>query len=82
MKVTATDLRKSLFHTLDLVIRGEPVMITYKGVQLRLVAEGGSKLARAVRRNALLVDPDSIVSSDADLMATLNSKWAADDNHL
>jgi antitoxin (DNA-binding transcriptional repressor) of toxin-antitoxin stability system len=82
MKVTATDLRKNLFHNLDLVIRGEPVMITYKGVQLRLVAEGGSKLARAVRRNALRVDPDSIVSSDADLMSTLNSKWAGEDNHL
>ncbi len=82
MKVTATDLRKNLFHNLDLVIRGEPVMITYKGVQLRLVAEGGSKLARAVPRNALRVDPDSIVSSDADFMSTLNSKWAGEDNHL
>jgi antitoxin (DNA-binding transcriptional repressor) of toxin-antitoxin stability system len=82
MKVTATDLRKSLFHNLDLVIRGEPVVITYKGVQLRLVAEGGSKLARAVRRNALRVDPDSIVSSDADLMSTLGSKWAGEDKRV
>lgn len=82
MKVTATELRKSLFHNLDLVIRGEPVVITYKGVQLRLIAEGGSKLARAVHRNALRVDPDSIVSSDGTLMSTLDSKWAEEDKHL
>ena len=83
METTATSLRKDLFHNLDLVVQGEPVVITYKGVYLRLVAaESGSKLARAVRRNALLVDPESIVSSDAEFMDTLNSKWAEEDKKL
>ena len=83
MEITATSLRKDLFHNLDLVVQGEPLVITYKGVHLRLAAaENGSKLARAVRRNALLVDSGSIVSSDADLMETLNSKWAEEDKKL
>ncbi|MGI8744302.1 MAG: type II toxin-antitoxin system prevent-host-death family antitoxin [Bryobacteraceae bacterium] len=83
MGVTATELRKDLFHNLDLVVRGEPVVITYKGVHIRLVAaEGESKLARAVERHALRVDPDSIIASDADFMRMVNSKWAEEDKRL
>ena len=73
---------RSVGPLLDLVIRGEPVVITYKGVQIRLVGDGGSKLARAVRRDALRVNADSIVSSDTELLATLESKWAVDDKGL
>ena len=83
MELNATEFRKSLFQTLDRVLQGDPVAITYKGARLRLVAsEGGSKLARAVRRNALLVDPDSIVRSDADLMRELDAAWEAKDRQL
>ena len=35
----------------------------------------GSKLARAKRQHALLVDPDSIVASDAELMTELEAGW-------
>jgi hypothetical protein len=40
-------------------------------------ADGGSKLAQAVRRHALLVPADSIVESNADLIAELEAKWLA-----
>lgn len=83
MTMNATELRKDLFNSLDMVIRGEPVLVTYKGVQLRLVAaESQSKLARAVRRHALLVDPDSIVASDTELKQALDAKWAEEDKQL
>jgi hypothetical protein len=39
-------------------------------------------LARAVRRNALLVDPQSIVESDSALMADLERQWKQDDKAL
>ncbi len=83
MELNATDLRRNLFKVLDRALRGESVEITYKGSKLRLVPPaGGSKLAGAVRRHALLVDPQSIVESDANLMADLNKKWARDDKTL
>jgi len=44
--------------------------------------QGGSKLARAVRRNTLLVPFDSIVESDPDLMAELEEGWRRDDEEL
>jgi hypothetical protein len=66
MELTATDLRKNLFKVLDSALHGEPVEILYKGSKLRLGAPaGGSKLTGAVRRHALIVDPQSIVESDA-----------------
>jgi hypothetical protein len=42
----------------------------------------GSKLSRAVRRHALLVDPQSIVESDAGLMADLERQWKQNDKDL
>jgi hypothetical protein len=45
-------------------------------------AADGSKLARAVRRHALLVDPESIVESDAAMMTDLESAWREDDKAL
>ena len=83
MELNATDLRKNLFKVLDQALHGEPVEIVYKGSKLRLVAPaGGSKLAGAVRRHALRVDPQSIVESDANLMADLEKQWARDDKEL
>jgi hypothetical protein len=81
--VKATKFRKHLFEILDLAIHGEQVGISYKGSRVMLsVPPGESKLARAVRRNALLVDPESIVSSDAGLMGELEHSWAESDKTL
>ena len=82
MEITATNFRKDLFHVLDLAVRGESVEITYKGVKLQLVSASGSKLSRAVRRPTLLVEPGSIVESDAELMTSLRKTWEKDDKTL
>ena len=74
--MTATNFRKHLFEVLEQSLHGEPVEITYKGSRLKLTpAPRKSKLENAVRRNALLVDFDSIVESDPELMAQLEEKW-------
>ena len=81
--MTATVMRKNLFNVLDRAIQGETVEIAYKGSTLRVVTPSdGSKLARAVRRHALLVDPQSIVESDNALMADLDHQWSEDDKAL
>ena len=81
--MTATVMRKNLFRVLDRAIQGETVEVVYKGAKLRVVAPAdGSKLSRAVRRHALLVDPQSIVESDAGLMADLERQWKQDDKDL
>lgn len=77
MELKATQFRKHLFQVLDLALRGEAIEIDYKGSKLKLSApQGGSKLARAVRRKALQVDPQSIVESDAGLMSEFETVWA------
>ena len=81
--MTATVMRKNLFHVLDRAIQGETVEVVYKGSTIRVTAPAdGSKLARAVRRHALLVDPQSIVESDSALMADLERQWNQDDKAL
>jgi hypothetical protein len=83
MDVKSTQFRKHMFEILDLAIHGEPVEILYKGARLTLsTPPAGSKLAGAVRRNALLVDPDSIVHSDVALMADLKATWTKSDKEL
>jgi len=75
-----TATRKELFKILDSVVQGEPATITYKGAEVLLQSpSGGSKLARAVKRDTLLVDPDSIIGSDTELMKELGSKWEDED---
>ena len=77
MKMTATELRRNLFQALDEAAKGKAVEIKYKGKDFQLVVRSGlSKLARAIKRDTLLVDPDSIISSDKELMAELEAKWA------
>ena len=78
MAVTATQLRKQLFRTLDRALQGETVEITYKGATILLKTTGASKLARAVRRPTILVNPDELVESDANLMTELEQKWATE----
>jgi len=83
MELTATDFRKNLFQILDRALRGEAIEIAYKGSKIRLTPpQGGSKLARAVRRNTLLVPFDSIVESDPELVAELEKGWRRDDEDL
>jgi hypothetical protein len=81
--MTATVMRKNLFQVLDRAIQGETIEVVYKGSKLRVTSPAaGSKLARAVRRHALLVDPQSIVESDAGLMEDLERSWKQDDKDL
>ncbi len=82
MSVTATQLRKELFTTLDRAVQGETVEITYKGTTILLKTAGTSKLARAVRRPTILVNPDELVESNASLMAELEAKWAQEADTL
>ena len=76
MELNATEFRKSLFQTLERALEGEPVSVTYKGARLRLVpAKKVSKLSRAVKRDTLLVDPDSIIGPDPEMMRILEERW-------
>ena len=79
----ATELRKNLFQTLDKASKGDPVIIEYKGVSLRLEAVGGRrKLAGAVRRNAIIGDPNALIGPDLELLKGLEGKWAIEDSEL
>jgi antitoxin (DNA-binding transcriptional repressor) of toxin-antitoxin stability system len=69
MSHPATEFRKSLFSLLERVAHGETVEVSYKTAVIRLSTQDtSSKLARAKRQHALLVDPDSIAHSDRDLL--------------
>ena len=79
----ATELRKNLFQTLEKASKGDPVMIEYKGISLRLEAVGGrSKLAGAVRRKAIVGDPDLLIGPDMEMLEGLDAKWAMEDAKL
>jgi hypothetical protein len=82
--MTVTNFRKDLFTFVEKAIEGETVEFEHKGVKLRLVAStGGSKLARAVRRDDFyVVDPNSIVESDPQLMAEFEAEWKAEYEEL
>ena len=83
METNATEFRRNLFQMMDRAMQGELIEINWRGSRLRLSPPpGSSKLARAVRRHALRVDPDSIVESDPKLMAELNRTWKRDDDKL
>lgn len=78
---TTTEFRKHLFPLLERVVQGELIEVTYKGVTIRLSAERTtSKLARAKRQDTLLVNPDSIISSDPEFVkeieGELNRDWS------
>ena len=66
MALTATQLRKELFQTLDSVVAGKTVEVSYKGSLLQIASlANASKLSRAVKRDILMVDPQSIVESES-----------------
>ena len=78
MKATATQLRKTLFTTLDKVIDGEPVEIDYKGKKIQIQAvPGGSKLERMVRRDAIVGDPD-FTETSREILAEMEAEWEED----
>ncbi len=79
----ATALRKNLFQTLDQASKCGVVMIEYKGNTFRLEAvRSGSKLAGAVKRQAIVGDPDLLIGSDVDLLEGLEAKWSLEDAKL
>ena len=83
MAVTATQFRKDLFQTLDAVAAGAEVEISYKGSILRISPmANASKLSRAVKRDILLVEPQSIVESDTELQADLEEGWRKGDKRF
>ncbi|MCU1329074.1 MAG: hypothetical protein JWN34_4444 [Bryobacterales bacterium] len=82
MGVTATQLRKDLFQTLDRAAQGETVEIDYKGATILLKPASTSKLARAVRRPTILVNPDELVGSDGALQDELEGKWDREASQL
>jgi len=82
--VTATTFRKTMFKTMDKAMAGQVVTILYKGVPLMLTSKqtAPSKLERAAKRNALVVDPDSIIHSDEALQQEFEAKWKEEDGRL
>ena len=79
MRMNATEFRKNLFQILERALAGENVEVLYKGSCLRVSDTGAtSKLARAKRQDLFLCDPDSIVSSDKELLAEFNREWEKD----
>ena len=74
--MTATELRKKLFPLLDSVADGSPVEFSYKGKQLRIVAEmGTSKLARLRPQSYTLVSERDMKLGDEDLKGKLQTDW-------
>ncbi len=66
MSVTATQLREDIYQILDRVLEnGQPVEILRNGQMLRIVAVNPpSKLARLVKRDCIVGDPDELTSLD------------------
>jgi len=82
--VTATTFRKTMFKTMDKALAGQKVTILYKGVPLMLCSKqtAPSKLERAVKRNALVAEPDSIIHSDEALQQDFEAKWKEEDSRI
>ncbi len=77
MAVSATQLRKDLFQTLDRALQGETIDVSYKGETILLKPKSGARLSKLVRRDTLMVNPDVIVESDRSLLGELEHKWVA-----
>jgi hypothetical protein len=65
MKTTATELRATLYASLDRVaLTGEEIELERKGVRLRIVRDSSSsRLAGLPRRDTMLADPERIVDT-------------------
>jgi len=65
-----------MFPLLDRAAAGEVIEILHKGVVIHVTSQRGStKLSRAKRQHALLVDPDSIVHSDPELLQGMEREF-------
>ena len=76
--MTATELRKKLFPMLDSAVGGSPVEFSYKGNQMRIVAEQGtSKLARLRPQTYTLVSEREMDLAGDDLKGQMQADWLA-----
>jgi hypothetical protein len=77
--MTATELRKKLFPMLDSVVGGSPVEFSYKGKQLKIVAEmgGTSKLARLRPQSYTIVSEREMELATEDLKGQMQADWLA-----
>ena len=74
--MTATELRMKLFPLLDSAAGGSPVEFSYKGKQMRIVAEmGTSKLARLRPQSYTLVSEREMALTDEDRKGQLQTDW-------
>jgi hypothetical protein len=80
MSTTATDLRKNLFQQLELVVDGQPVTFTFKGMKMRIELDPSeprpSKLSRLIPRKTQLCSDEELLHWSDDLMKELEAKWA------
>ena len=74
--MTATELRKKLFPALDTVVSGSPVEFSYKGKQMRIVAETGtSKLARLRPQSYTLVSEREMELAAGEMKDKMQADW-------
>ena len=78
VSMTATELRKKLFPMLDLAVSGRPIEFSYKGRQLKIVAEmGTSKLARLRPQSYTIVSEREMALAAEDLKGQMQAEWLA-----
>lgn len=78
MEMTATQLRKNLFASLEKVIEGEDITIVYKGVPLTISAPPKtSKLAR-LKPQQVMIGDDDITETSRQLLVEMEKLWEED----
>ena len=78
MSMTATELRKQLFQTLDSVASGNTVEFSYKGKIMKIVTEmGTSKLARLRPQSYTLVSEREMELAAQELKDQMQADWLA-----
>ena len=76
--MTATELRKQLFQTLDSVASGNTVEFSYKGKNMKIVTEmGTSKLARLRPQSYTLVSEREIELAAEEMKDQMQADWLA-----
>ncbi len=66
MTVTASVLRKDIYHLLDRVLEtGQPIEVKRKSGMIKIVAEQpGTKLERLKKHDCIIGDPNDLIHSD------------------
>ena len=76
--MTATELRKQLFQTLDSVASGSTVEFSYKGKNMKIVTEmGTSKLARLRPQSYTLVSEREMELAAVEMKDQMQTDWLA-----